>query len=67
MQETENNMYKKLHSTLKPTKIICLLCPTTIHSQHWLGPPMIQQQYTFANTHCNNYLSQYVFIIPQVY
>jgi len=34
MQETGNNMHKKLHSTLKPTKIICLLCPTTIHSQH---------------------------------
>jgi hypothetical protein len=42
MQETENNMYKKHHSTMKPTKIICLLCPITNHSQHWLGPPMTQ-------------------------
>lgn len=33
MQETENNTNQKLHSMLKPAKMICLLRPVADYSQ----------------------------------
>jgi hypothetical protein len=52
MQETENNAYKKLHSMLKPAKIICLLRPVAVYSQHLLGLTGLSESTLFANMHC---------------